>query len=69
MTIKEFRKLANGAPVRWDEDGVTGYVVRLPKNVRPDPTFPSTAYITWADGERTDGQDDWALKHVRGESK
>lgn len=65
MTISQLKKLAHGTKVTWDSSPACndeGYVVDLRKS-RPKAE-PPLLYIQWADGQRTDGSDDWSLVHV-----
>ena len=64
MTIKELNKIKHGTYVKWIRGTEVdyGYVVNLTKS-RPTAE-PPLIYIQWTDGQRTDGRDDLALKHV-----
>ena len=73
MTIKQLKTLKHGTPVRWRRtyefhiEEESGYVVDLCKS-KPKAE-PPLVYIQWNGGQRTDGSDDWALKHVLLESE
>jgi hypothetical protein len=57
MTIREFGSLPDGTLVTWRKDG------ELDSGRKSHPVGVP-AYIQWASGQKTEGNDDWALKYV-----
>ncbi len=62
MTVEQLKSLPHGTKVVWSGQ-FQGYVVNLIKS-KPNAEGP-LIYIQWEDGERTDGNDSWALIRVQ----